>query len=212
MQISHLDVMLDLRQKLHARYIYQFLFLFFLSINIYFLPFLFCFLVLNTVSAPKSRPRPPVIKGVRRRRPPGRDTSTPTEVICINVTNTRRSSPTPSGRRLRRTLDEHPPRLVCSLLPCLHALQNGDLEPWFKLFWHYRKGYLTPMASGDQPPTTSMEPERCELDPNDGSYLYSGCSLSIFSWMKCQQRATRHNWAVGIETSTSLTLLLAMML
>ncbi|XP_066372797.1 uncharacterized protein [Miscanthus floridulus] len=23
------------------------------------------------------------------------------------------------------------------------------------------------MASGDQPPTTSMEPERCELDPND---------------------------------------------
>ena len=71
---------------------------------------------------------------------------------------------------------------------------------------------LTPMASGDQPPTTSMEPERCELDPNDGSYLYSGCSLSIFSWMKCQQRATRHNLAVGIETSTSLTLLLAMML
>ena len=30
--------------------------------------------------------------------------------------------------------------------------------------------------------------------------------------MKCQQRATRHNWAVGIETSTSLALLLAMML
>ena len=130
MQISHLDVMLDLRQKLHARYIYQFLFLFFLSINIYFLPFLFCFLVLNTVSAPKSRPRPPVIKGVRRRRPPGRDTSTPTEVICINVTNTRRSSPTPSGRRLRRTLrraSATPGMLALALPPCSAKRRSGTL-------------------------------------------------------------------------------------
>ena len=130
MQISHLDVMLDLRQKLHARYIYQFLFLFFLSINIYFLPFLFCFLVLNTVSAPKSRPRPPVIKGVRRRRPPGRDTSTPTEVICINVTNTRRSSPTPSGRGLRRTLrraSATPGMLALALPPCSAKRRSGTL-------------------------------------------------------------------------------------